>query len=871
MSTPQTTLNIDRASPWRRVADLILGYDLFISYAWVDGRTFASALVSLLRDRGWRVFLDDLEIPGGAELAPSLGASLRRSTALIVIATEGAITSAHVAAEIKAFGRTGRPIVPVFPQRAADAGDSALAQTLKRRVFLERRGADPDAGLVDQLETSLKFIRRARIRAAAATTVAGVLAILAVFAFVQRDSARQRAYEVELQLTARRTEDLLSTSRQVEALPQAIAATVSAESKLGMIPVETWRALWLAFEGAREIASYDVPLGTTAVALQPGGELAAMTAESVLLIPANRSRPTAWRFGAATARLMPGGRGVLIDQAPSGAALVRSLDGRALFSLPNNYAADDPIDVSAGAGTIVRSPDRRSILLGKPGRPEITIASPVRGRIDTLHISRSGDTLVVLGANGDLAWVDPRSGAMMRSVTGLGPLTAVAVSDDARKVAALAGSEVRVYDFDPRLDVAFEPSRPATQLQAPSPASALSVANTGRVAVAFQNSGAILVFDLDGRSPVPPLLGAESPVATLASDGSHLATADPTGRHLRVYDLSPRAVRPLRGAGVAGQIGSALKVCGGTLVWGGIEGALRVTVINPDRPIESWSLASPHGRVAAVACLGSGAVTADQDGRVYYWPRLERTTQPLRLLGEARFLASKGGVVAGLGSDRLVLWRPEQRREPLATFSFSRLGLPASNTTAVQFFYDGDIMIAADRLGGRSAATVDRWHLSDDGHRLVRRWRHELPSLLLVRASAPHDKGRSMYISGILDAVYRVDGAGTVARISGGILRPAGESIATLTDGAFAVSSLWGAMTILDAQGRRLITPFAGTRADFQLASTDAGDRLFVSGSQGNVSEVVLSSDRLISLACDKRSDLADCSRRMMRAPSRGD
>jgi WD40 repeat protein len=804
------------------------------------------------------VFLDDAEIPGGSELAPALGASLRRSTAVVVVATSGAIASQHVAAEVEAFGRTGRPIVPIFPERAQDAGEGVLAEKLKRRVFLERRGKLPDLGLATQLESSLRFIRRARIRTAAISAVAVLLAVLAVFALLQRNAARESAYEIGLQLSAQRAEDLLSTSRQAEALPAAIASAISGESRLGYMPVDTWRALWLAYEGAREITTYPVPLGTAPVAMQPDGSVTAVTSAGVMISMRDRRVRAIWRSVSAAPSLLPGGRAVLLQGGPDRNPEIRTLGGGLVTALPPDQPADGLVDASANARVVVRSPDRRSIRVLTRQRGEIAILSPLRGTIETLRISRDGALLALAGADGSVAWVDWRRKATLRLTPSVGKLSAIAVSDDARTMAVLDGSHVRILGVDAEKDADFEPSRPGTQLQAPSPPSALAVSDSRRVAVSFENSGAILVFDPDGRSPVPPLLGAESPVATLSADGNRVATADQTGRSVRVYDLSPRAVRPLHQAGVAGQAASAMAKCGASLLWGGINGALRVTPLEPARST-SWSLASPHERVAAIACVGSGAVTADQDGRVFWWRSLGPHVRPERLAGEARFLAARDGVVAGLGTDTLVFWRPMDGPRLIAAFPFSRLRLPVANTTAVQFFDDGDVMVAADRIGNASAATVERWHLPLDGSAPIRRWRRELPSLLLVHSSASVEDGRAMYLGGVFDAIYRVEGSGAVARVTGGILRPAGASIAALPGGGVAISSLWGALAILDERGRRLITPVAATRGDLRLASGATDRRLFVSGSEGIVSEVVLEPDKLLRLACASRPRVPDC------------
>jgi len=50
--------DIERRSIWRRAMDAVFGYDFFISYSWLDGRTYAAALMRRLELQGFQVFLD---------------------------------------------------------------------------------------------------------------------------------------------------------------------------------------------------------------------------------------------------------------------------------------------------------------------------------------------------------------------------------------------------------------------------------------------------------------------------------------------------------------------------------------------------------------------------------------------------------------------------------------------------------------------------------------------------------------------------------------------------------------------------------------------------------------------------------------------
>ena len=756
-STPQ--LEVSRACRARRLADLILGYDVFVSYAWSDGRPFAAELTSRLRGRGWRVFLDDNEIAPGAQLASALGTSLRRSSALTVVASYGAMTSPHVASEIEAFGRTGRPVVPIFPERARDAGESALADALRQRVFLERRGEPPDDGLVRQLESSFRFVRRARIRVFAAAAVTAIFAVLALVALLQAEAARRRAFEVELQLAARQIEDVLSTSRQADALPAAMSSARAAMSRLGMVPQETRRALWLAYEGAREIEAYTVPSGTDPAMIAPSGQVVAMSPDATLIAMARGRRRIAWRIARGGGELLPSGRAFLVTEDGS-ATQVRMLDGKVAAGFTSAQPSDGLVDISADGSVVVRSPDRRRILIRVNGGIERTVAAPIASKLNALRLDGDGVLLTIVGEDGRTAWINPKNGRTRRLEAGGGLTDAVAVSDDARVVAMLVAQKIVLLTIDPEQNAVFNPRRPATQLQADTPPSGLAVSDTRRVAVTYDNSGAVMIFGPDGINQVPPLLGAESPSIFLSGDGLRLATADKTGRTVRVYDLGPRTVRTVAGAGMHGQMATAMTVCGDRLIWGGMEGALRVTQVTRGRDPASWTLRSPHLRLAAIACSGHGAVTADLDGRVFYWETLKQSARPILLQGDARFLATRGDLAVGVGADEISFWRPARSQHRLAALPLLRLGLSTGQGTAIQFLDGGDLLIGGDHPSSGGVATVERWSSPAEAGVATRRWRKELPDLLLIRTSAAVDGGQFVYVSGILDSLYRVDSSG---------------------------------------------------------------------------------------------------------------
>src|SRR5438552_3837686 len=96
--------------------DLVLGYDLFISYAWNDGRNYAKQLRNALISHHFSVFLDDIEMAAGSPLSRSVSQALRRSSSLVLVTTPHALISPYVHKELSAFSNLDRPLVPIVFQ-----------------------------------------------------------------------------------------------------------------------------------------------------------------------------------------------------------------------------------------------------------------------------------------------------------------------------------------------------------------------------------------------------------------------------------------------------------------------------------------------------------------------------------------------------------------------------------------------------------------------------------------------------------------------------------------------------------------------------------------------------------------------------------
>lgn len=96
-----------------RTYKFLLGDDIFISYSRADGSTYATGLANRLVEKKFSCRLDQWGTEAGKEVPQSLKKALKRSALLLLVGTEGAAQSKHVAMEIVEFKKTGRLVVPI--------------------------------------------------------------------------------------------------------------------------------------------------------------------------------------------------------------------------------------------------------------------------------------------------------------------------------------------------------------------------------------------------------------------------------------------------------------------------------------------------------------------------------------------------------------------------------------------------------------------------------------------------------------------------------------------------------------------------------------------------------------------------------------
>ncbi|GEM_PF-4986106 len=88
--------------------------EIFVSYAREDWAAFVSPLVEQLRDRGYRLWVDQHFLVGGEKWMDALGAALDACKLLVLVMSPASLKSKYVKMEYRYFFHCDKPIIPVM-------------------------------------------------------------------------------------------------------------------------------------------------------------------------------------------------------------------------------------------------------------------------------------------------------------------------------------------------------------------------------------------------------------------------------------------------------------------------------------------------------------------------------------------------------------------------------------------------------------------------------------------------------------------------------------------------------------------------------------------------------------------------------------
>lgn len=183
----------------QRLSKSLLGFDVFVSYSYSDGRQWASSLEEALTRRDLACFLDTQELGYGQQLHDSLRKAIRRSRVLVMVGTEGALTAPYLAFEVEEARRAGKTILPVDVDGIRErVGDLQLREM---RWLVADRGPgaprEPTAGFVEEICNHFSFVRRNTLARWSAAAVVSVLVAATGLALWQYQRAQLNRIEAE--------------------------------------------------------------------------------------------------------------------------------------------------------------------------------------------------------------------------------------------------------------------------------------------------------------------------------------------------------------------------------------------------------------------------------------------------------------------------------------------------------------------------------------------------------------------------------------------------------------------------------------------------------------------------------------------------
>ncbi|WP_186510877.1 TIR domain-containing protein [Caenimonas sedimenti] len=406
------SLSIFAANAFRWALRL-LGDDVFVSYSRRDGGDYALALANALAAHKLSCYLDQWGTPPGAELPRPLLRALSRAGMLVIVTTEGALQSGNVAAEVKEFLGTGRPIIPVAlggdpvitRSEEGTPADAAAPASLARlirgiAVTADRAGAEaPSAQVLTRILNAEGFTRRnARLRQVFGATAAAmaVLVIAAGLVLLQltEQAGEAKGQAIEAKDQARRAEGLRVSAQQRREEAEQLAE--QARRSLTIAQRNKAEAIALQVEAQEQKKLADQAASRTR--LHSHGLRLAAEAQALLTGTAYRADAVAFQKLLAAHGAAPG---VVVD-----GAMLRALNSRPALervlqpATPSNRIAYNP------DATRLASGGRGVIQLWDAKSGALLATSPRGGKesVESLAFSRDGKLIVSTWGNAVRLW-----------------------------------------------------------------------------------------------------------------------------------------------------------------------------------------------------------------------------------------------------------------------------------------------------------------------------------------------------------------------------------------------------------------------------------------------------------------------------------
>jgi len=265
----------------RRIIDYAFGFDIFISYAWADGRAYAEILKMKLEQQGFTCFLDSENYFKGEDWKIAGRIALKRTQTLIVVGSKEAIESTPVLQEVEFFSKLNRTIIPIDVDGSFldSSEDCKIFHYVKKSVLTITENSDvltngPTDNALDEIRLSFKGVKQniKRVRLLAAISLCfAIIAMIAIYsadrAVNARDEALRQANIAKSRELVLRAEGLLDSQLDLSMLlgAEAVRQHPTYEAQKLLIKALTKRPFLKRFiypqinEGSRQ-SNYSSPM-----------------------------------------------------------------------------------------------------------------------------------------------------------------------------------------------------------------------------------------------------------------------------------------------------------------------------------------------------------------------------------------------------------------------------------------------------------------------------------------------------------------------------------------------------------------------------------------------------------------------------------
>jgi WD40 repeat protein len=183
-------------SEWSRIS---FGDDIFVSYSHKDP-TYAAGLANALAERRFSCKFDQWGTEPGKKIPTSLRTALLGSSALVLLCTEGSISSEPVNEEVREFSKTKRPIIPIHIN--GDIGSALYADVIEGLPKTTEspealRTGTPAEEVVNRIEKTCLFTRKDQRLHRAAVSAATVVVIFTIAAGIAAMIARSATHRAQ--------------------------------------------------------------------------------------------------------------------------------------------------------------------------------------------------------------------------------------------------------------------------------------------------------------------------------------------------------------------------------------------------------------------------------------------------------------------------------------------------------------------------------------------------------------------------------------------------------------------------------------------------------------------------------------------------